>query len=264
MKLDHSAFEQRAPAPCPSPTYRIPAAQSRRGTGGYQGEVADRVRRFLPMVRRLAWHVHGTGRAGIELDDLMQAGLVALTECAQRHQGPGEDGFAAYAKMRVRGAMVDLIRRTVPMSRGASERRRQLARKEVGLRGELGRDPLPHELAEAMGLDESELHALRDSSQPLRFDSIDEVYSDHNAAFADETPDSLSLLEDEEMRDAVIAAITDLPERLRLIVQLYFVEELNLAEIAQVLDVSVPRVHQLKAQALARLREALEDVAQVL
>jgi RNA polymerase sigma factor for flagellar operon FliA len=262
MKQAHSVFEGEAAVS--APTYQIPARQSRRVADAYQGDVADRVRRFLPMVRRLAWHVHGTGRAGIELDDLMQAGLVALTECAQRHQGPGEDGFAAYAKVRVRGAMVDLIRRTVPMSRGASERRRQLARKEVELRGELGRDPLTHELAAAMGLDEDEMFALRDSSRPLRFDSIDEVYSDHNPAFADEMPDSLSLLQDEETREAVIAAIADLPERLRLIVQLYFVEELNLSEIAQVLDVSVPRVHQLKAQALGKLREALEDVVQVL
>ena len=260
MKQDHSSFDQKA---C-TPTYQVPAAQARRAGGAYRGEVADRVRRFLPMVRRQAWHVHGTGRPGIELEDLMQAGLVALTECAQRHQGPGEDGFAAYAKMRVRGAMVDLIRRAVPLSRGASERRRQLSERETELRGMLGRDPAPHELAEAMGMDKGELHALRNSSQPLRFDSIDEVYSDQNMAFADDTPDSLSLLADEETREALIAAIADLPERLRLVVQLYFVEELNLAEIAQVIDVSVPRVHQLKAQALAKLRGSLEGVAEII
>lgn len=262
MKQDHKVFAQ--PAFAPVPTYRVPAAQSRRPGGAYRGEVGDRVRRFLPMVRRLAWHVHGAGRPGIELDDLMQAGLVALTECAQRHQGPGEDGFAAYAKMRVRGAMVDLIRRAVPMSRGATERRRQMAGHETELRGTLGRDPSPRELAAAMGIDEAELLSLRDSSQPLRFEPIDEVYSDHNPAFAAETPDSLSLLEGEETRGAVIAAIADLPERLQLIVQLYFVEELNLAEIAQVLDVSIPRVHQLKAQALGKLRESLAGVAEVL
>jgi RNA polymerase sigma factor for flagellar operon FliA len=232
--------------------------------GAYQGDVGDRVRRFLPMVRRLAWHVHGSGRPGIELEDLIQAGLVALTECAQKHQGPTEDGFAAYAKMRVRGAMVDLIRRTVPMSRGASERRRQLAAKETQLRGLLGRDPLPHELAGALGIAESELTALRGTSQPLHFEPIDEAYSDQNMAFADNRPDSHALLADEELRGAVVEAVADLPERLKLVVQLYFVEELNLAEIAQVLQVSIPRVHQLKAQALAKLREGLAGVAYIL
>ena len=225
----------------------------------YRDATADRVRRFMPMVRRLAWHVHGSGRAGIELEDLMQAGLVALTEAAQRHAGPGEDGFAAYAKLRVRGAMVDLVRRTLPLSRGGVERRRQLAEQERSLRGELGRDPTCAELAAAMGIGPQELADMRGSSQPLRFEPIDEAYSDHDPAFADQAPGSLELLESEELRKAVGAAIGGLPERLQLVMQLYFVEELNLAEIAATLDVSVPRVHQLKAQALERLRAALGD-----
>jgi RNA polymerase sigma factor for flagellar operon FliA len=232
--------------------------------GAYRGDTADRVRRFLPMVRRLAWHVHGSGRPGIELEDLIQAGLVALTECSQRHAGPGEDGFAAYAKMRVRGAMVDLIRRTVPLSRGAVERRRHLREAETILRGELGRDPTSPELAAALGIHEGELATLRSSSEPLRFESIDEVYSDSDMAFADGGPDSLSLLADEEVREQLLVTIAALPERLQLIIQLYFVEELNLAEIAQVLSVSIPRVHQLKAKAIDHLRKELDGVADVL
>ena len=230
----------------------------------YKGDIAQRVRRFLPMVRRLAWHVHGSGRPGIELEDLVQAGLVALTECAQRHAGPTEDGFAAYAKLRVRGAMVDLIRRSVPLSRGGVVRRRQLRDKESDLRGLLGRDPHDAELAEALGINGDELAALRNSSEPLRFEPIDEAYSDSDMAFADERPDSFALLADEELRESVAEAVSALPERLQLVVQLYFVEELNLSEIAEVLTVSVPRVHQLKAQALEKLRAALADVAEVL
>ncbi len=230
----------------------------------YGGDVADRVRRFLPMVRRLAWHVHGSGRPGIELEDLIQAGLVALTECAQRHSGPSEDGFAAYAKMRVRGAMVDLIRRSVPLSRGASERRRQLREQEDALRGRLGREPRPAELAEALEISETELADLRASSEPLRFENIDDAYSDSDLAFADQRPDVLSQLADAELREQLIEAIADLPERLQLVIQLYFVEELNLSEIAEVLSVSVPRVHQLKAQALEHLRKALAGLADIL
>ena len=232
--------------------------------GAYGGDIGDRIRRFLPMVRRIAWHVHGTGRPGIEIEDLIQSGLVALTECAQRHAGPGEDGFAAYAKMRVRGAMVDLIRRTIPLSRGAADRRKVLRQKEEQLRVQLGRQPSPGELAVAMGIDENELASLRRASEPLRFESMDEVYSDSDMAFADDRPDSLRLLQDEELRGSVIAAIAALPERLQMIVQLYFVEELNLSEIAGVLSVSIPRVHQLKAQALTQLRKELEGVAEVI
>ena len=233
-------------------------------TDAYQGDDAERIRRFLPMVRRLAWHVHGSGRPGIELEDLVQSGLVALTECAMKHSGPNEDGFAAYAKMRVRGAMVDLIRRTIPLSRGASERRRMLREKEGALRGVLGRDPTLSELAAALEMEEGEVEMLRSSSEPLRFESIDEVYSDNDMSFADNGPDTLQLLEQEELRGSVIEAIKALPERLQMVVQLYFVEELNLSEIAQVLSVSIPRVHQLKAQALGSLRKSLDGVAEVI
>ncbi len=247
MKQDHRSFTRASQV-----------------AGAYRSDAAERIRRFVPMVRRLAWHVHGGGRPGIELDDLMQAGMVALTEAAQRHAGPGEDGFAAYAKLRVRGAMVDLIRREVPLSRGGVERRRQLRECESTLRLELGREPSPAELAAALGVGAGELASWQSSSAPLRFDSLDEAYSDSDMAFADERPDSLELLAGEEMRGQVAAAIAALPERLQLIVQLYFVEELNLSEIAETLQVSVPRVHQLKAQALDRLRAALAGLAEVI
>jgi len=230
----------------------------------YQGGTADRIRRFLPMVRRLAWHVHGSGRAGIEVEDLVQAGLVALTECAQKHNGPTEDGFAAYAKLRVRGAMVDLVRRSTPLSRSASDRRKLLAGAAQTLTATLGRAPSEDELAEAMGMTTAALGELRASSEPMRFEPIDDTYSDSDMAFADDRPDSFELLADDQTRGAVAAAIAGLPERLQRVIQLYFVEELNLAEIAEVLSVSVPRVHQLKAQALDKLRAALGDEFDVL
>jgi RNA polymerase sigma factor for flagellar operon FliA len=216
------------------------------------------------MVRRLAWHLQSAGRGGAEVEDLMQAGMVALTECAQRHTGPGEDGFAAYAKMRVRGAMVDLIRRHAPLSRGAAERRRLIRDQEKSLRITLGREPNSNELAEALDMTLAELEALRSSSEPLRFETLDEAYSESDMAFADSAPDSLALLEDQELRESLAAAIGALPERLQMITQLYFVEELNLAEIAAVLSISIPRVHQLKAQALDKLREELAGVADIL
>ena len=233
-------------------------------TAAYRGDNAERIRRFVPMVRRLAWHVHGGGRQGIELEDLMQAGMVALTECAQRHAGPGEDGFAAYAKLRVRGAMVDLVRRAIPGSRGGAVRRRQLREAEEALRTELGREPTAPELAATLGLSEAELLTLRQAAEPIRVESLDEAYSDSDSVFADDRPDAFVMLADAELRESLIAAIGELPERLQLIVQLYFVEELNLSEIAETLGVSIPRVHQLKAQALERLRAALAEMAEII
>jgi RNA polymerase sigma factor for flagellar operon FliA len=144
------------------------------------------------------------------------------------------------------------------------ERRRMLGEQEAALRAKLGRAPSEAELAQALGMDPAELASLRAQCEPLRFEALDEAYSDGDPAFADPMPDALAMLQDQELRGQVTQAVAALPERLQLVIQLYFVEELNLAEIAGVLEVSIPRVHQLKAQALDRLRAALEGVAELI
>lgn len=224
----------------------------------YSDSTADIVRRFAPMVRKLAWHLHGSAQAGIDPEDLVQAGLVALTECAQRHSGNDSDGFAAYAKIRVKGAMIDQLRRFAPLSRGAAQRRRELRGIEDGLWGRLGRVPTEAEVAEAMGIEPADLAALRSTSMPLQFAPMDEAYSDGDMAFSDPAPDALERLISDENRESLVAAVAALPDRLQLVIQLYYVDELNLAEIARILDLSVPRIHQLKDQALQKVRERLE------
>lgn len=239
MKHDHSAF-----------------AAAEAYAGGR--EVEGRVRRFLPMVRKAAWHIHGSGCEGLEIEDLVQAGLVALTECARRHAGPGENGFAAYAKIRVRGAMLDLVRRTIPGSRGAAARRRRLEEAEAALRQRLGREPIAAELAAELGLGEAELADY--VAEPVRIASLEATYDEQDAAYADARPDPFELLSEAEDSALLASVIDRLPERPKLVLQLYFVEELNLAEIAEVLAVSIPRVHQLKAQAIKLVRDALSGL----
>ena len=220
--------------------------------------VEDRVRRFLPMVRKAAWHIHGSGCDGLEIDDLIQVGLMALTECASRHSGPSEDGFAAYAKIRVRGAMLDHVRKAIPGSRGAAARRRRLAEAEGALRQRLGRDPHPAELAAELHVEESELADF--ISEPVRVTSLDAVYDDGDGSYADDRPDPFEILSEAEGSTVLTQVIAGLPERLKLVLQLYFVEELNLAEIASILEVSIPRVHQLKAQAIKLVRTELAEL----
>lgn len=219
--------------------------------------VSDRVQRFVPMVRKAAWHINGAGREGIEIEDLMQAGFIALTEAARNHEGPGEDGFAAYAKLRVRGAMFDLIRKQMPVSRGAVKRRREIeeARREFSQLS--GRDPSHDELSALVDLTPAELaQHLGDDVQIV---SIDSAYDDASDLFASDLPDPFALVCEMQDNARLGEAMVKLPDRLKLVLQLYFVEELNLTEIAQVLEVSVPRVHQLKAQALVKIRQLMED-----
>ncbi|MBT2133218.1 sigma-70 family RNA polymerase sigma factor [Croceibacterium sp. LX-88] len=223
----------------------------------YSVQVGDRVSRFLPMVRKLAWHLSGSAGPSLDVEDLMQAGLVALTECAQRHEGPSEDGFAAYAKLRVRGAMVDLLRASSPEARGARANRRKVEQTQQQLRLKLKRVPTAAETAAALGLTLAEFEKLRTDAAVIQLDSIDECYSDTSSVFASDDEGAEAILLEAEDRARLIDEITALPERLQLVIQLYFVEELNLSEIAQVLNVSIPRVHQLKATALDKLKLSL-------
>lgn len=221
-----------------------------------RSEVEARVRQFLPLVRRSAWHIYGSGREGLEIEDLIQAGVLALTECAQKHTGPVEDGFAAYAKLRVRGAMLDQIRKLMNDTRTARKKRAAFERTATALRGQLGRDPARAEIAQAMQISDAELLDIENSG--VSVSSISEEYDETSAAFAAEEPDPFDILSGEEDREQLIIAMTKLPDRLKLVLQLFFVEELNLTEIAAVLDVSVPRVHQLRAKALKDMRALLE------
>jgi RNA polymerase sigma factor for flagellar operon FliA len=243
MKHDHAAFGALA-QPYASPYSPVRAV------------VEDRVRRFLPLVRRTAWHINGRGREGLEIEDLVQAGILALTECAQRHAGPTEDGFAAYAKIRVRGAMLDEVRRVAHDSRTARARRSGYEQARAALRGTLGREPSRAELAQRMKISDAELRVIEASG--VKLTPIEDAYDETSLAFASDDPDPFEALCAAEDRERLIAAMVKLPDRLKLVLQLFFVEELNLTEIAAVLEVSVPRVHQLRAKALKDLRTLLE------
>ncbi|GAB5348419.1 sigma-70 family RNA polymerase sigma factor [Alteriqipengyuania sp. 357] len=222
----------------------------------YGSTIQDKVTQFLPLVRKLAWYYQGHGSTTVDIDDLMQAGMMALTEAAQRHDRPSDDGFAAYAKMRVRGAMVDLLRGQSHRPRSAAgwTRKRDVA--EQALRTELGRAPSAAEMARAMEMPLDRYEAMRFAASTSAT-SIEECYSDSDGAFGDHRPDPEQTLLASEDTSVLSGAIAALPERLQLVLKLYFVEELNLNEIAAVLGVSVPRVHQLKADALKKARVAM-------
>lgn len=219
----------------------------------YGRSPADRIAQFLPMVRKLAWYYESTAGPTVDLDDLMQAGLIALSECAQRHDRPDDDGFAAYAKIRVRGAMVDLLRSQSHRSRGAAKLQRRIDAAIDTLKRQHGRDPTSSEIAGTIGISLADLDAMRVDLSP-QIGSLDEHYSDQSVAFMDDSPDAEKCLLQSEDAAELARAIAALPERLQLVIQLHFVEELNLTEIAAVMDISVPRVHQLKAAALEKLR----------
>lgn len=215
------------------------------------------VQAHLPLVRRLAWHVHGSVSTAIEVEDLVQVGLVALVEGAAAFEDRGQVTLKQYLTTRIRGAMIDELRRHAAMTRGAIRRRRDYARVQTSLATVLGRRPTDAEMAAQLGVTVEKLRQDYAAAEALRYESLDEVYADDQPWFADDTPDAFAQLSDAQTRDRLIAAIASLPEREQMVIQLYHVEELNLEEIGQVLGVGAARVCQIKSQAHARLKKAM-------
>ncbi len=215
-------------------------------------------RQYMPLVRKIAWHVYGRVSNAIEVEDLLQIGMVALVEAANSYEDRGF-GFASYAQLRVRGAMIDHLRRHATLCRSGMAKRRDLIATRARLEQRIGRKATEAELAEELGLSPRDYRALADSVEMVQEQSIEEVYSDQSMWFADVEDRADDVLERESLKKALAACIGKLPEREGMVLQLYFVEEMNLDEIGATLDVGAARVCQIKKAALDKLRGMLAE-----
>lgn len=218
-------------------------------------------RQHMPLVRKIAWHVHGRVSSALDVEDLVQIGMVALVEAANGYEDRGH-AFSTYASMRIRGAMIDHLRRHATICRSAMAKRKAMNEATAKFEAQWGRAPSESELARAMGYEPADFREMADSAMAMRQESLDEVYSDQSLWFADIEERVDQTIEREQLASALAEHISELPEREAMVLQLYFVEEMNLDEIGQTLGVGAARVCQIKKAALDRLRKSLADWAE--
>jgi RNA polymerase sigma factor FliA len=218
------------------------------------------VRSHMQLVRKIAWHVHARVASTIEIEDLVQIGMIALVEAANAFEDRGH-AFATYATMRIRGAMIDHLRKSASICRSAMARRREMKAARERLEARFGRGPTDAEMAEELGLEAADYRVLVDDTQSARHESLDEIYSDHSMWFADVEDRADEALEREGLKRAIAEGIRTLPEREAMVLQLYFVEEMNLDEIGATLGVGAARICQIKKAALDKLRRSLGEWA---
>jgi len=223
-----------------------------------RADPAALARQHMPLVRKIAWHVHGRVSSALDVEDLVQIGMVALVESANGYEDRGH-AFSTYASMRIRGAMIDHLRRHATICRSAMAKRKAMNEASARFEAQWGRSPSEAELAKAMGFEPAEFREMADSAISVRQESLDEVYSDQSIWFADVEERADQTLEREELGRALAEHISELPEREAMVLQLYFVEEMNLDEIGQTLGVGAARVCQIKKAALDRLRKSLSE-----
>lgn len=220
------------------------------------------IEQYAPLVKKIAQHLIVRFPASVQLDDLIQAGIVGLIEAARKYNGAHGASFATYAGIRIRGAMIDDVRKGDWVPRSVYRNNREIGEAFRRVEARVGREANDQEVADEMGLSLDEYYAHLKDGNSSRLFSLDEMLereesNDEPEGDEEDTP-AVAVLQG-AMKQAIVAQIDALPERERLVLSLYYEEELNLKEIGEVLGVSESRVSQIHSQAMARLRSRLNE-----
>ena len=224
---------------------------------------AQLVEEYATLVKRIAHHMLGRLPASVQLNDLIQSGMVGLLEAARKYDETKGASFETYAGIRIRGAMLDDIRKEDWAPRSVHRNARRVTEAIRTVEARTGRDAQDHEVATEMGVELSEYHSYLHDSLSTRLFSFEEIVggddgsaeSTHGLA----TGSPAAGVEEQAFRASLGEAIGTLPERERLVLALYYKEELNLKEIGSILNVSESRVSQIHSQAALRLRARLTE-----
>lgn len=220
---------------------------------------------YAPLIKFIAQKIAVRLPSNIELDDLISAGVIGLMDAIDKYDPTRDNKFKTYAEFRIRGAILDELRAQDWVPRSIRDKAKLLDRTIVQLEAELGRNATDEEIAKALNLSVDEFHDLINQVRPVSLLPIDQPssmsHSDKKSIMdileGSRVNNPFNQLNIKSVKDVVAKAIEELPERQRLVLSLYYFEDLNLKEIGQVLRVTESRVSQLHAQAVTRLRAKL-------
>ena len=222
-------------------------------------EVEELITDNLRLVQSIAWHLHARVSKVVEIDDLIQIGYYGLVTAAQKYTPQEGVNFSNYASLRIRGAMVDHLRKNSNLCRTTIKMQQRYNHAEQKLIKLHGRLPEQAEIADEMAISLSELQEWIKNFAANHHESMDQVYDDFSIIFASNTNDPEEELQNKDLKKILIEALKKLPEKMALVIQLYYVEELNVYEIAEVLDVTIGRVSQIKSEAVKKLRTHIAE-----
>ncbi|MCB0420540.1 MAG: FliA/WhiG family RNA polymerase sigma factor [Bdellovibrionales bacterium] len=220
---------------------------------------------YAPLIKFIAQKIAIRLPAHIELDDLISSGVIGLMDAIEKYDPTRDNKFKTYAEFRIRGSILDELRAQDWVPRSIRDKAKMLDKTMVTLESELGRNATDEEVAERLGVDMEEFYDLVNQVRPVSVLSIDDTTTFSNV----DKKSILNILEGckisnpfnqlklKSIKETVARSIEDLPERQRLVLSLYYYEDMNLKEIGRILRVTESRVSQLHAQAITRLRSKL-------
>ncbi len=223
------------------------------------------VSQYAPLVKRVAHHMLAKLPANVEADDLIQAGMIGLMDAVDRFDDDQGVKFETFASQRIRGAMLDELRAGDWLPRSVRRSQRTIEGAIMAVAHKNGRAPKEREIADELGMDLGEYHALLSDAKGAQLISYDDSEDGDDSESAlkqrvsDGKGDPLATLADKRFKLALVGAIETLPEREKMVMGLYYEQDLNMKEIAAVIGVTESRVCQLHSQAVARIRSKLKD-----
>ena len=225
----------------------------------------DYVNQYATLVRRMAHHLAAKLPSSVQVDDIIQAGMMGLMDAATRYEDIHGANFETYASPRIRGAMLDELRANDWIPRSVRRAQRKVEQSVRSLEQRLGRAPTEPEIAKNLDLSITEYHSLLDDARGAQLFYYDELTMEEGGEsylermIASPTGDPLAMLHDERFRQALAGSIGKLPEREKHLMGMYYEQDMNFREIAAVFGVTESRVCQLHGQAVTRLRAMLAD-----
>lgn len=224
------------------------------------------IRQYSPLVRRLAHHMMAKLPPSVQVDDLIQVGLIGLSEALTRFEASQGVQFETFATQRIRGAMIDELRENDWMSRGSRKSQKEIEGALRRLEHRLGRSPTETEIAAELGMDLADYQSLLNKVRGTQLVYLEDMAggSEGEDGFLDRhmvdgDSDPMQMLRNQRLRQSLVDAIKGLPEREQYIMSMYYEKDMNLKEIAAVLGVTESRVCQLHSQSIARLRSKMRS-----
>jgi len=227
-----------------------------------QAKAAQLVENYSDLVKRIAYHLLGRLPSSVIVDDLIQSGLLGLLDASEHYDPSQGAAFETYATIRIRGAMLDELRRNDWAPKSIHKKARDVMAAIQKIENATGRDARNNEVAKELGLTLAEYHQILQETNSCRILNFGDLGVDDDCAMsnASKTKSPLEGMQSQEFKNELVDAIRNLPEREALVVSLYYDEEMNLREIGCVLDVSESRISQLLSQAHLRMRTRLTQV----
>ena len=220
--------------------------------------VQNLIKDNITLVKKIAWHLHGRVSAIIDIEDLIQIGMLGLISAAQNYTPQKDASFSSYANIRIKGEILDYLRKNSNLCRATIRMKKVSEKASLVLRHRLGREPVNSEIASEIGMSNEKFYEWSNAFEANVIRSLDESYDEYSQWFVTKELNPEENINHTELRDGLKKTLSKLEGNEALIIQLYFVEELNVYEIAEVLNVSTGRVSQIKTSAIKRLRENLQ------